>query len=94
MFRILHGPVFRFTTWGLLSLWLFFGCMELGEQLNVIIEMAEEDHEGQDPDLEALSQLASGLKSHVQSLRAPSCVSVPVEQVSCVLCLRHPDPWV
>jgi hypothetical protein len=67
--------------WGLLSLWLFFGCLELGEQLNVIVETAEEDHAGQDPDQEALSQLAAGLKSQVEHPRAPSSVSVLVEHV-------------
>ena len=84
MFRILHRPVFRVTTWGLLSLWLFFGCMELGEQLNILNELAEEDCEGQDRDQEALSQLASGLKSSVQSVRPLRVVSLPAEHVPAV----------
>ena len=54
----------------LLSLWLFFGCLELVEQLQFVPETGVEDQTGQDQDEEVLSQLASGLKSDVPSLFA------------------------
>jgi len=72
-------PVFGLTLWCLLSLWIFFGCLELAEQLHVVPETAAEDQERQDLDEEALSQLASGLKSDVPSLGAPGYASVTAE---------------
>jgi hypothetical protein len=60
----------------LLLLWMFFGGLELAEQLHVVPESVAEDQEGQDLDEEALSQLASGLKSDVPSLSAPGDASV------------------
>ncbi len=70
-------PVFGLTLWCLLSLWIFFGCLELAEQLNVIPEANTEDQ--QDLDQEALSQLGSGLKPDVPSLGVPCCASVTAE---------------
>ena len=66
---------FDLTLWCLLTLWVFFGGLELAEQLQVIPEVAAED-QGQDLDEEALSQLASGLKSDMPSLSPPRDHSV------------------
>lgn len=68
-------PVFGLTLWCLFSLWGFFGCLEFAEQVQVVPETAAEDQR-QDLDEEALSQLASGLKSGMPSLGAPSDASV------------------
>ena len=59
------------TIWCLLSLWLYFGSLELLEQVNLIPETAVEDQDGQDLDEAALWQLASGLKSNVPSHDVP-----------------------
>lgn len=72
-------PVFGLTLWCLLSLWIFFGCLELAEQLHFVSETTAEGQERQDLDDEALSQLASGLKSDVPSLGVPCCASVTAE---------------
>ena len=56
------------TIWCLFASWLFFGGLELLEQVNLIQEVAAEDQAGQDLDESALSQLASGLRSEVPSL--------------------------
>src|SRR5215470_4640221 len=63
--------LFSFTLWSLLSLWMFFGCLELAEQVHLFPEIAAEDQDGQDLDAAVLSQLASGLKPDVPSLAAP-----------------------
>src|SRR6478735_5044837 len=76
---ILQAPLFRFTLWGLLSLWVFFGCLELAEQLHIVPEAAEEDQAHQDLDEEALIQLASGLKSDAARLSTHGCASAIVE---------------
>lgn len=55
---------------------MFFSCLELAEQFQVVPETAAEDQERQDVDEEALSQLASGLKSGVPTLRTPCDASV------------------
>ena len=73
------APVFLLTLWGLLSVWIFFGCLELAEQFHFVPETAAEDQEHQDLDEEALSQLASSLKPDTPSLGAPDCVSVTAE---------------
>jgi hypothetical protein len=52
----------------LFTLWLFFGCLELTEQLHFLPETLSEDQQGQDLDEEALTQLASGLKSDITRL--------------------------
>jgi hypothetical protein len=62
--------VFRLTVWCVFASWLCFGGLELLEQVNLIPETTAEDHDGQDLDEAALSQLASGLKSEVPSLDA------------------------
>jgi len=79
---ILQAPLFRFTLWGLLSLWVFFGCLELAEQLHIVPEAAEEDQAHQDLDEEALIQLASGLKSDAARLSTHGCASAIVEMAA------------
>ena len=69
--------IFILTLRCLLSLWLFFGALELAEELQLVTESAE-DHQGQDLDEEALSQLASGLKSDVPSLLTPDNPAVSI----------------
>ena len=66
----MHRPsaVLCLTIWCLFASWLFFGGLELLEQVNLIQEVAAEDQAGQDLDESALSQLASGLRSEVPSL--------------------------
>jgi hypothetical protein len=49
----------------LLLLWLFFGGLELVEKLQFVPETGVEDQAGQDQDEEALSELASGIKSPI-----------------------------
>jgi|SRR5215467_6001206 len=73
------APVFVLTLWCLLSVWIFFGCLELAEELHFVSETVAEDQEHQDLDEEALSQLASGLKPDTPSLGAPGCVSGTAE---------------
>ena len=68
--------VFDLTLRCLLSVWLGFGCLELAEQFNLVPEVSAEDQAEQDLDRDALSQLASGLKSDVPSLGARGSVSV------------------
>jgi hypothetical protein len=60
----------------LLSLWLFFCCLELAEELQFVTETVAEDQAGQDLDEEALSQLASGIKSDVSGLLTPDNLAV------------------
>lgn len=83
------APVFGATLWCLLLLWLFFGCLELAEELQFVSEIAAEDQEHQDLDEEALLQLASGLKPDGPSLGAPACASVTagIAQPACPTCL-------
>lgn len=69
-------PVFSLTVWCLLLLWLFFGGLELAEQVHFVPETVAEDLERQDLDVQVLSQLASGLKSDVPSLCVPENASV------------------
>ncbi len=71
MLRVRGTRLFGLTIQCLLLLWMFFGGLELAEQLHVVPETVAEDQERQDLDEEALSQLASGLKSDVPSLGAP-----------------------
>src|SRR5262245_25345500 len=72
-------PLFSSILWGLFSLWMFFGCLELAEQLHIVSEAAAEDQEHQHVAADALVQLASGLKSDVASLEAPCCTSGAAE---------------
>ncbi len=65
-----HARAFCLTLWCLLLLWMFFGALVMAEELQVITETAAEDQE--DLDEEALSLLASGLKSTVLPLQIPS----------------------
>lgn len=60
--------VFGLTLWCLLSLWLFFGGLELAEQVHVVPETAVDEA--------ALVQWASGLKSDVPGGGASSQASV------------------
>lgn len=55
---------------------MFFGGLELAEHLHLVQETAAEDQEHPDLDAEALSQLASGLKSAVPNRGAPCDASV------------------
>lgn len=68
--------IFILTLRCLLSLWLFFGALELAEELQFVAESAAEDHQGQDLDEEALSQLASGIKSDISGLLTPDNLAV------------------
>ncbi|TKB71281.1 MAG: hypothetical protein E8D46_18105 [Nitrospira sp.] len=45
-------------SWGLFSVWLFFGSLALAEQMNLTMETSAQDER-------ALSQLAAGLKTDV-----------------------------
>ena len=74
-------PVFGLALRCLLLLWMFFGGLELAEHLHLVQESAAEDQGRQDLDAEALSQLASGLKSDVPSLGAPCYASVIIAVV-------------
>ena len=74
-----RAPVFDTTLWCLLSLWLFFGSLELAEELHFVSETVAEDQEHQDLDEEALSQLASGLKPDGPNLGTPGRSSVTAE---------------
>ena len=53
---------FRLLICGLISLWMFFGCLEFAESLEVL---AEGVSDGQDLDEQALFQLSFGLKPDV-----------------------------
>lgn len=68
---------------------MFFGCLELAEQVHFVLETVAEDQEHEDLDAEALSQLASGLKPDVPSLGAPCCLSLSGEIAELALSL----PW-
>lgn len=48
----------RVISWGLFSVWLFFGSLALAEQVNLTVETSAQDEQ-------ALSQLAAGLKTDV-----------------------------
>lgn len=74
-----RAPLFRFALWGILSLWVFFGYLELAELLDVVPRDAAEDQAHQDLDEDALIQLASGLKSDVTSVATPACTFVTGE---------------
>ena len=65
---------FYVPIWCLLSVWLVFTCLELAEHSGLISETVAEDQG--DPDMEALSLLASGLKRDVPSLNVPCCTTV------------------
>lgn len=67
---------------GLLLLWLFFGGLELAEELQFVPEIGVEDQAGQDQDEEALSQLASGLKSPIFVADSPGSARVTVPNAS------------
>lgn len=79
MFRPRQSSVLLHLVTGcLLSLWLFFGCLELVEQLATVSEATETGQAEQDPDQEALAQLASGLKPDSPSLAVPCIAPVPL----------------
>ena len=74
-----RARAFCIPLWCLLLLWMFFGSLVLAEELQIITETAAEDQE--DLDEEALSLLASGLKSTVLPLQIPSfAFSTPVSE--------------
>jgi hypothetical protein len=66
MFLNRQWAVFRVSTWCLFALWLLFGGAELAEQAHLTAELAGEDQQASDQDEDALTQLASGLRSSVQ----------------------------
>jgi hypothetical protein len=63
---------FVFALWGILLLWAFLGALVLAELLEVIPEAADVEAGAPDLDAEALTELGSGLKSHVLSLDVPN----------------------
>ncbi len=67
MFRNHRRSIFRLTLWGLFSAWIFFGCLELIENSQLIPSIVEDAQESADYDEDALTGLASGLKSDVIS---------------------------
>ncbi len=77
-----RARVFILTLQCLLSVWLFFGSLELAEESQFVAETGTEDQSGQDLDEEVLSQLASGLKSD-QSL-------LPRENASVIIAFPEP----
>jgi hypothetical protein len=58
LFRRDHSN-FRLVIYGLISLWIFFGCLEFAESLDVLTEVLSDS---QDLDEQALLQLTFGLK--------------------------------
>src|SRR3569832_1706674 len=71
MFMDRGASIIRPTMWGLLSLRMFFGCLELVEESRIIPALTEDAQEGEDVDEAALAQLASGLKSDRSHLESP-----------------------
>ena len=74
-----RAPVVGLTIWCLLSLWLYFGSLVLAEELQFVPETVAEDQEGQDPDEEVLSQLASALKPDFSALNIPCCAIATID---------------
>ncbi|MGC4095699.1 MAG: hypothetical protein QM706_01170 [Nitrospira sp.] len=68
--------LFGFTLWSLLATWMFFGCLELIEESQIIPAITEEAQEGEDYDAEALAQLASGLKSDLFDVGTLSSIQI------------------
>ncbi|WP_447972225.1 hypothetical protein [Nitrospira sp. Kam-Ns4a] len=58
-------PVFFLIAWGLLAAWLLYGGLELAEELQLLVKSQPC---AQDLDMEALLQLASGLRSDASPL--------------------------
>ncbi len=69
--------ILRCTLWSLLSLWAFFGCLELIDESHIFPAVVEDAQEGEDFDEEALAQLASGLKSDLSGLETLNSTSAP-----------------
>jgi hypothetical protein len=65
---IRRGPLFLLIGWCLLSVWLVYGGLELAEELTLLVKV---QNSGRDLDMEALVQLASGLKPDVPTLESP-----------------------
>lgn len=96
--------LFGFTLWSLLATWMFFGCLELIEESQIIPAITEDAQEGEDYDAEALAQLASGLKSdllHVATLSSIRILSIVVQPAitlstslvcPCAQFVRHGPP--
>src|SRR5690349_15292694 len=73
--------LFGFTLWSLLATWMFFGCLELIEESQIIPAITEDTQEGEDYDEEALA-LASGLKSdlfHIGTLSSIQLLRVVIQ---------------
>ncbi len=60
-----HLPVFFLIAWCLLAVWLLYGGLELAEELQLLVKRQPC---AQDLDMEALLQLASGLRSDATPL--------------------------
>ena len=63
-----RGRLFVLLAWCLLSLWMLYGGLELAEELHGVEKVGVCVH---DLDMDALIQLASGLKSDVLMLEYP-----------------------
>ncbi len=98
-----HTSVFGLTLWCLLSVWVFFGCVELIEDSQIIPAIAENPQDAHDPDEAALAQLASGLRSDLATFETlnislePGAVLRPAVQnathtVYPFTCLVRHDP--
>lgn len=88
-----NRPIFGLTVWCLLLLWLFFGGLELAEQLDVVPETGAEDQADRDLDEDALSQLASGLKSDVPSLGTPANAAVIIAVADPTVTIAFPTVY-
>ena len=73
-----RGSVFLLVAWCLLSAWLLYGGLELAEELKLVVKNQPSAH---DLDMEALLQLASGLKPDVPTIENRSVVSRTPEAV-------------
>jgi len=63
-----RGRLFVLLAWSLLSLWMMYGGLELAEELHGVEKVGVCVH---DLDMDALIQLASGLRSDVLMLECP-----------------------
>lgn len=73
---------FLLVTWCLLSAWLLYGGLELAEELKLVVKVQTA---ARDLDMEALVQLASGLKPDVPTVENPPGslnITLVVESVS------------
>lgn len=62
-------------SWCLLATWVLYAGLELAEELEMILKIGHSEH---DADLEALLQLASGLKRDVPAVESPSACEAAI----------------